>query len=153
MYANTDTLAAEAYRKCFPDGYEIIPTPGIGLYCGFAAVIKTMETMHPDIPLPTIEELLEIFNTEDVQEEIAPFLLDNVNNFTADEVGLVLRLWGECFFLNLRLGYIVGDAAYLVPQDGEAIIIWIHNDNAEALDGCVGHWSGVSAWSSISPHQ
>jgi len=143
MVNTADNVAAAAYRTDFPDGHEIIPTSGEGLHCGLAAVLNTMEAMHPTLPHPTVSDLLIVFFSPEFKEMAAPFGLDNVNNFTVDQVGAVLRWWGATNNLALRLGYVVGEKAFLVPQVGEANIVWIENDGAEALFGSLGHWSGL----------
>jgi len=135
-------LAAVAYKLYFPNGHDIIPTSGEGLLCGFRAVINTMEALYPCVPRPTVDDLLTVFHSPEFVEWAEPFGLDNPNNFTADQVGAVLRLWGIYNSLSLRLGYVVGEEAFLLPHDGDAIIVWIHNDNGEASWG-VGHWSGM----------
>lgn len=101
-----------------------------------------MEAMYPDLTCPTLDDLTTVFSSKEYVELAKPFGLNNPNNFSADQVGAVLRLWGLHNSLSLRLGYVVRGEAFLLPQDGDANIVWIHNDNGEASRG-IGHWSGM----------
>lgn len=66
-----------------------------------------MEAMYPDLPCPTLDDLTTVFSSPEYVELAKPFGLNNPNNFSADQVGAVLRLWGLHNSLSLRLGYVV----------------------------------------------
>ncbi|KEZ43445.1 hypothetical protein SAPIO_CDS4631 [Scedosporium apiospermum] len=65
------------------------------------------------------------------------FSMENANEYTADQLALVLGILGEACNLNLHLG-VSADGAddYVVPappRNGVQRVVWIHNDNAENL--------------------
>ena len=65
--------------------------------------------------------------------------MSNVNNLTLDQVALVLYQWSLGQTHRFQIGVVLeGHGPYLVPipsEEGETVIVWIHNDNASALLG------------------
>lgn len=122
------------YFGAFPNGYDVIPTPGDGLLCGFHAVICSMEAMDPDLARPTIEELQVVFKSLGNAE----FGLDNDNYFHVDQVGAALYFWGTKYDMNLQVGYIpLGEPPVLVPHPNEdpTTVVFIQH--------APGHFSGL----------
>lgn len=145
------TSAQEAYDATFPNGIELIDTDGSYLLCGLRAVIETMAAMHPHLPRPTTDDLLEILNSEEFQQHQSDFNLDNSNNFFIDQVGAILQFWANTYHdLALQVGSIIeGQPPMLVPFEGPEIplIIWIHNapvrTSSSKMVGDLRHFSGV----------
>ncbi len=126
--------ALQKYLETFPHSLEIIPTPGTGLLCGFAAVILSMEAMDPDLARPTVEELQVAFKSL----QNAEFGLHNENFFHVDQVGAALYVWGTQYDMNLQVGYVPdGQPPQLVPHpnDEPTIVVFMHH--------VPGHFSGL----------
>ena len=45
------------YQGTFPRGANILQTSGVGLLCGWNAVIGSMRAQYPTVPSPTVEQL------------------------------------------------------------------------------------------------
>lgn len=132
--SKVNSAALERYLEVFPNGHQIIPTPGNGLLCGFHAVILSMEAMDPDLARPTVEELQVVFKSLDN----AAFGLDNEDYFHVDQVGAALYFWGTKYDMNLQVGYIpLGESPVLVPHpnEDETTVIFIQH--------APGHFSGL----------
>ena len=136
--------ALEEFESSFPYGYEIMDTSSEGLLCGWHSVILSMSAQYPDLPCPSRDELQEIFDSQ-TDEFAEVFDMDNSNNFSIDQVALVLYSWGMSHGLNLRIGYQEeGEAPLLVshPNDDlDILTLWIHNDGAYLTS--IGHFSGM----------
>lgn len=93
----------------FPYGYEIMNTSAEGLLCGRYSVILSMSAQYPELPCPTRDELQDIFDS--MKDEFAEvYHMDNINNFSIDQVALVLYAWGMSCGLNMRIGYYVSSS-------------------------------------------
>ena len=141
-YTTHQIAAARRVFQVFPRGCETIPTSGAGLLCGFHAIINTMSFMQLPVAPPTVEELQEIYDSEDMKELNAIVLMDNNNNFTVDQVGATLFRWGQLRGLNLQLGYISAQAKIQMishPNDEPTIAVFIRHEDL----GLIGHYSGL----------
>jgi len=133
-----------------PVGLEPIPTASTGLRCGFYALIGSMEAQHPGLPQPTLEDLDQAFRSEEVAAANSEFGLDNTDNFRADQLAAVIRHWASRNAINIQLGVDVdGGDSYLIPIpagiQSTPITLWIHNNNAEELDGAsMSHYSAMA---------
>lgn len=59
--------AIAAYNSLFQHGANIIPTSGQGLQCAFNAIINSLQSMvdhRIEVPVPTLEQLQEVFDDE-----------------------------------------------------------------------------------------
>ena len=133
------TEADIRYAEDLPAGYFPINTSGEGQLCGMRAVIHTITAMHTDLIPPTVNELMTIFDSEKFQEHVAPFGLDNTNNFHVDQIAALLQFWGQKYcFEDLQLGYILHGTPHLVQHrsNGRARTVWIHHNG-------VNHYEGV----------
>ena len=136
--------AARRFIRVFPHGCERIPTSGAGLLCGFHAIINTMSFMQLPVAPPTVEELQEIYDSEEMKEINAIVLMDNDSNFTVDQVGATLFRWGESRGLNLQLGCTSAEAKIQMishPNDEPTIAVFIKHEDL----GLIGHYSGLKA--------
>ena len=96
--------ALKEFESSFPYGYEVMNTSAEGLLCGWHSVILSMSVQYPDLPCPTRDELRGIFAS--MKDEFAEiFDMNNINNFSIDQVALVMYAWGMSRGLNLRIGY------------------------------------------------
>ena len=131
------------YKRAFPSGHIIVETSGENLLCGFAAVINTIASMHWDLPIPTMPDLITVFNSPAMQQHQKEFGLTNENYFHVDQVAVTLFFWGLHYGLNLQVGYFPeGEQPQLVPHqnDQPRTVVWIHHvKNASG----VGHYSGM----------
>ena len=99
--------ALKEFEQAFPYGYQIMNTSAEGLLCGWHSVILSMSAQYPELPCPTREELQDIFHCQ--KDDFAEaFDMSNDNNFSIDQVALVLYTWGLSHGFNLRIGYQVG---------------------------------------------
>ena len=57
-----------AYDSIFPDGVDRIYMSGEGLLYGVRAVINTIEAIYPDLPRPTVQQLLNIRDNMEYQQ-------------------------------------------------------------------------------------
>ena len=85
-----------AYTEAFPNGHEIIRTPSNGLLCGFHAVVRSMQTMHPYLPCPAVASLLEVLNCPAFVEHANAFGMTNDNNCKSSYMIIIFSLiyWG-----------------------------------------------------------
>ncbi|KAI9700304.1 MAG: hypothetical protein M1836_002319 [Candelina mexicana] len=143
-----DPRAKVEFLKAFPRGsFSNIQTSSQGYLCGLRAVRSTMKHMHVSLPRPTMKELLEFVRSPEFVQHCLNFDLDNKDNFTADQIGVVLYTWGQRRGLNLRLGCTYPRDLMLVPHpnDYPAHIVWIYNDgyNLSGNEGAIGHYTGM----------
>ena len=140
-----------ALLDSFPHGHELIPTPSTDLMRGLYAITLSLPAQHFDLPsIATVEELHELLQSDEVVAAMLDFDMVNTNEYTADQLALVLGIWGEAHNLNLRLGVSAdGTDDYIVPsppRNGVERVVWIHNDNAERLGlARTSHYSGIRA--------
>ena len=79
-------------------------TSAEGLLCGRHSVILSISAQYPELPCPTREELQDIFDCQ--KDDFAEtFDMSNDNNFSIDQVALVVYTWGLSHGFNLRIGY------------------------------------------------
>ena len=111
-------------------------------------MISSMHAQCPDLPYPTLEELDMVFR-EQSAEHAEIYGMDNINNFSVDQVAAVLYSWGVERGLNLRLGYLEqGNYPLLVShpnEDDDIRVVWVHNNGH--WDTGLGHFSGIRRWS------
>ncbi|KAK0643260.1 hypothetical protein B0T16DRAFT_415590 [Cercophora newfieldiana] len=143
-------LARTHFWTSFPHGnYTRLPTPGTNLECGFHALRLSMEHQHPSLPVPELEELRGVFAA--MEAENAAVGMDNVNNFSADQLGAVFGAWGEGKGIKCQMGYVADDGVPVLvntrsvtgENTGEDVVrVWVYNDGA-ALRGLMGHFEGM----------
>lgn len=95
------------FNRILPHGYDILNTSPEGLLCGLEAICKSGTAILPEENVPTVWELQEIARGEDYKEQNALFateeeLMNNVNYFSADQLGLMLQIWGKSRGINLQ---------------------------------------------------
>ena len=131
-------IALLKYRESFPNGHEIVSTPGTDLLCGFYAVIISMAECYPQLRRPVSNGLEAVFNSSEFAERTKDFGLTNQNYFHIDQVGAALYYWGTLFGMNLQVGCIrEGEEPMLVPHPNDqlTVVVWIHHEP--------GHFSGL----------
>ncbi|KAK4449944.1 hypothetical protein QBC34DRAFT_85867 [Podospora aff. communis PSN243] len=144
-------LARSHFWNAFPSGtYTRIPTPGTDLECGFHALRLSIEVQCPSLRVPSLEELRNIFAK--MEEANAAVGMDNVNDFSADQLGAVFGAWGEGEGVRCQMGYVSGDDGVPVlintrnvtaEDEGEDVVrVWVYNDGA-ALMALMGHFEGI----------
>ncbi|KAK0619954.1 hypothetical protein B0T14DRAFT_430573, partial [Immersiella caudata] len=144
-------LARSHFWTSFPSGiYTRLPTPGTNLECGFHALRLSMATQCPSLRVPSLDELRDAFAK--MEEANAAVGMDNVNNFSADQLGAVFGVWGEGEGLKCQMGYVSGDDGVPVlintksvtaEDQGEDVVrVWVYNNGA-ALVGLMGHFEGI----------
>jgi hypothetical protein len=171
IQGNPTQEAKSCFDEAFPEGkWETISTKSDGLRCGLHAIINSIQALEdPTIPQPTIEMLLTVLHSAAYgkllsgpgqvlenrgalsNEQIA--LLENEQNFSVDQLAAILLLWGQTFGRELALGCKCRDKApdfVLYPDEGtDPLVVWIYNDDAEAVAG-PGHYSGMQRLKSLS---
>ena len=122
---NEEVSEAQSLFNCaFSYGFEVIPTRSAGLLCDFYAVIESITAMFSDLLCPTVEQLQDIFQSEEYIEAATPFGLMNTNQFGVDQVSAVLHLWAEGHSMDVQLGYILeGGGSVILSSDNN------HSDN------------------------
>lgn len=103
--------AATIFKTTFPFGYIKLPTSPEGLLCGMEAIVKSGKALLPDISVPTVKDLQAIARGKEYKDQNAMFatedeLMNNTNYFGADQLALMLQLWGVTSGINLQLGYL-----------------------------------------------
>ena len=101
-----------------------------------------MTYMRLPVAPPTVEELQEIYDSEEMKEMNASVLMDNENNFTVDQVGATLFRWGESRGLNLQLGCVSTVTPIQLiphPNDETTVLVFIKHEDL----GPIGHYSGL----------
>ena len=164
--STSETTAATRFKQDFPDGYEVVPTSGIGFLCGINAIVNTIRYGHPDLRPPTANELLHLYRSEDFQmgtnefliteatnEEDAEIYMDvNENHFRVDQLARLVIVWGQEQnpAIDLSLGTTEEGkqgSEMILPWELTNTIVWIHNDGNEIVEGGslvqMGHWSGL----------
>lgn len=129
----------------FPLGWATIPTPGTGLLCGFYAIIASMKAQFPGLPVPTVAELQDYFESptdERIQGAKIDVGMDNFNNFTFDQLGGVLWNWAVDRGIVLQLGVLFDkgrDDPFISPlpnypgmpeEHFAQNLLWIHNNSS-----------------------
>ncbi|OIW24041.1 hypothetical protein CONLIGDRAFT_121852 [Coniochaeta ligniaria NRRL 30616] len=155
--AATEKEIREAYMRSFPHGYERILTSAHGLLCGLRALIASIVAQEPErlYPPPAVEDLQDLlsknpFFQDFIETSRYKKLEKDKNNFTADQLGGVLHVWGESLKppRNLRLGIVrpLQGEMLLPAPDGDQIIIWVYNDDAQSESEwipIIGHYEGL----------
>src|SRR5271163_4500286 len=161
------------YHNAFPNGHRVVLTDGEGKLCGLNAIVISAKEQHLR-PRPYLKDLQAIVDGDEYlactvansPEEVKAVTKDN---FTQDQLALILKLYGDKIEqpLQLALGKLSqphlhpaqltdlsvvqnkddSDFQFSItphPQADEAKLIWIHSDNAEnAKEGVLGHFSGL----------
>jgi hypothetical protein len=148
--------ATAAFNSLFPHGHDIIPTLGTGLQCAFYAMINSLQDMKDrgvNVPVPSLEDLQEVFDDANFQAQLREFETDFVEaerqNYRVDQAGAVLNWWASIYYgESLRLGWIVNQRKpWLTPfqdllESGEQpTYVFIHN-NSTGAEG-LNHFSGL----------
>ncbi|KAK0701663.1 hypothetical protein B0T26DRAFT_734209 [Lasiosphaeria miniovina] len=152
--------ARQRFWDAFPGGRFVrLATPGDDLECALHAAIISMEHQAAprsgsSLPLPTVEELRDIFFSGPVTEYNEVVGLSNVNDLTADQLSAVFEEWGRANLpagTRCQLGYVTDDGVPVMMNtpdvetadpDPTVLRIWVFNDGA-SLRGGVGHYEGI----------
>lgn len=132
-----------------PALWEIIPTPGDGFLCGFYALMRSLGAQMPDLPTPTLQELLGIYKGPAMTKRNAAVALTNRNYFGVDQVAGTLYEWGLEKGANLQLGCLIEGRDPLLlgteTSDNDNVrVLWIHNNNVnERNPTLINHFSGL----------
>lgn len=132
-----------------PTFWEIIPTPGDGFLCGFYALMRSLGAQMPDLPTPTLQELLDIYKGPAMTKRNAAVALTNRNYFGVDQVAGTLYEWGLEKGANLQLGCLIEGRDPLLlgteTSDNDNVrVLWIHNNNVnERNPTLINHFSGL----------
>lgn len=151
--ANESPVARALLQFQFPKGYYHVLVEGTGPLRGARALRASIG--HTNIrPLPTISQLLHVFEHEDLisfERSLGPVeRRSNVDNFDIDKLAMVLRLWGAQHNLTLRLGWILADRRSFVADANRARapmeqIIWIATSSITGGENgnVTHHYDGV----------
>ncbi|KAG9236510.1 hypothetical protein BJ875DRAFT_482158 [Amylocarpus encephaloides] len=135
-----------------------IQVSGEGLECGIRAIIATMRAGNCNFDLPSESDLRDILHRQYNQLMDHPnFKLGSpqelqqvigLDNFSVDQLGGALRLWGEERGLVLQLGWVVGNQAQLAAIElagcGPVTRVWIGNNGANQVNNnLIGHYCGL----------
>jgi hypothetical protein len=175
LLKNIESVDAHSlYDAEFPNGHKLLFTSGNGKLCGFNAVIKSAAEQGIEPP-PTLEVLQGIAKSSEYLAHILSHSPDpeNVaiaeNNFTQEELGLVVQFYGDSINQPLQLAVGKSPYSYLTfhkltyltvvkdkvgegvsycitphPHPEHAKSLWVHCDNAEDdTHGILGHWSAL----------
>lgn len=148
--------AQNRFANDFPGGYRRLFTNGLGLRCGLFAVQRMMQDLDlPGFEVPDMDTLLQVVaeanqqaydqvvgpHGEATQEVLSQIVNDNM--FGADQLDQVVRIYGERYGANLRLGLVrTGTSPQMVPRqttNEDETMIWVHYDPAG-----VGHFSAIA---------
>lgn len=144
----------KTFDATFPHGYETLPTSSEDEHCGLYAVIATIAAMRPNLPCPTIDELLEALNSKACQDNFTEFEVDPPKKFfSVDELALILGHWANAKGLVVYMGYVkeipeaeeepfLEDPHIITPdnEDPKATVVWVYHDGA---DGHLAHFWGM----------
>ena len=137
------------YKKAFPYGHETIGNSGEGLYCGFFAVIASMEAQYSTMRPPSVKELEVVRDSHQVQAWAKSLGFDEVMNFHVEFLAKIFEEWALTINpeLSFRLGVYekhqngeVLPRLHLLPND-KALILWISGD----LGPQGGHYEGMQS--------
>jgi len=146
----TKTVAESLLQRDLPGGYDRISTSGEGLLCGIRAIIASVAAQHPDIPQPTEKELVEIVNSQHYRDEARQFGGAARSNFRADQLDGFVHWYYDSFDYNVSVGVVAQGQAPFLPggdsdEQGDRLLVWIHNDNAVDRTGAAfNHWEGLA---------
>lgn len=106
-----------------------------------------MMAMHPSLPLPTTGELHAIAKSPEIRTHAVGSGVDNIDDYSVDQVAAVLEAWGKSFGRVLRLGCLTKDQRpFIQNREDGATIIWIHNNGNNLTKGePMGHYEGMRA--------
>ncbi|KAL8926680.1 MAG: hypothetical protein Q9208_002754 [Pyrenodesmia sp. 3 TL-2023] len=144
----------EIFDATFPHGFDVLETASAGELCGFYAIIKTISSMFPKTPCPTIEELSDTLASQACQHHFTTFVPDRPppkKFFSPDELAVILDFWAKPKSLVMRVGCIKQlpsakeapffSKPYITGENNpNATVVWIHNNGAE---NALAHWSGM----------
>lgn len=141
--------ARRLFQGQFPTGYTTIWVSGYNLLCGVRALTESINASG--LGCQALEsDLLEIRRSPqitDFEQETGSEARLNTNNFFIDQLGAILRIWGQQRGLDLQLGYILSDTrAFRVPAETAltAQIIWISSSSSTGVDGSqIDHYKGI----------
>ncbi|KAK9420417.1 hypothetical protein SUNI508_06413 [Seiridium unicorne] len=136
-----NALARAKYRsfrdkfvKQFPHGFDVLPTSGSRLLCAFFAIIGSIAAQYPSMPVPTIDELYELFLhpvDPGVQASKAVTQLLNKGDLSIDQAAATLYDWGLPRGLTLDVGVFMPMSTRrhmiigLPKDDGSSQTVWI----------------------------
>lgn len=146
----------QRFDESFPHGFDRIFVPSNNLHCGLYAVIASLESQHPDLDFhPSLEDLLERTECVEYIVRCNEFGLANDNNFTIDQIGLMVYIFYKEYRLNVQVGGKPRDAApFLIPtpdsDKDDCVVVWLYNDDngqiIESNDGAFtiySHYEGM----------
>lgn len=150
--------AARRFDASFPNRqFNLVPTSGWNLLCGMFAV-QTMLRDVPDLPEPTIRELIEIRDAQRARQVAEIFqgarrvqrgafnAVNNMNMFEPAQLDNVVRAYGQRHHMNLRVGFIDNLGNIDMPgRDNDDLttndeyMVWLHLDRRNG-----GHYSAMT---------
>jgi hypothetical protein len=112
------------YNHHFSYGHDVLPISGRNLHCSLFAVENSLKH-RADLPDWNHVDFLNV-----VKVSCKEFGLGNTQNFSVDQLSLILQLKGRKEGVKLRLGYIVNDQPYLsmIEDDVSSTVLWVHLD-------------------------
>jgi hypothetical protein len=141
--------ARQLFHSQFPTGYTTIWVSGYNLLCGIRALKESINASG--LGCQALEsDLLEIRRSAqitDFEQETGTEARLNINNFFIDQLGAILRIWGQQRSLDLQLGYILSDTrAFRAPAETTPTtqIIWISSSSSTGVDSSqIDHYEGI----------
>ncbi|RVX71516.1 hypothetical protein B0A52_05088 [Exophiala mesophila] len=149
----------QLFDASFPFGFDRIMVSSDNLHCGLYAVIASLTSQHPTLDVyPSVEDLLDCSKGPEYKKTCEEFALANDDNFTIDQIGLMVYLFykdNENYKYNVQVGGKPKDAApFLVPtpdsHKDDCVVVWIYNDAngqiVESRDGdftIYSHYEGL----------
>ena len=172
-----DVWAWELFNKSFPGGIaEIMETNGEDKKCGFYAFIESMNEQW-DVGV-TFDEMEKAFMCPEVHGIMCEeWGLENMNDFTADQIAATARNWAlqntpdadaGVPAADVYIGFVADqmpgavavfsrdDVSGPVPEGRRRLIVWLHNDNMTDIlqrQGAFAEQIGqtYNHWSGLAP--
>jgi hypothetical protein len=145
----------ERFAVDFPDGYDVQKTSARNLECGLHAIAISTQFLNPLLDPKAsgdlehrVQQFRDVIKSRIYQQVIEGIPgMDNVNNLTADQIALVLQIWGRKNAMDLQLGTVMasGTVFLLSTTFKNPIRIWIHNDSKGDMSSkVINHWEGIT---------
>lgn len=121
----------------------------MNLECGFHAVRLSIAAQHPDLSVPSLDELREAFQSMEEDNKAVGMDQGNTDNFSVDQLGGAVSRWAAKRGVKCQLGYVSeGKRAVLVNTNEVTAYqpgvkrVWVWIDEA-SLYGGIGHYEGL----------
>ncbi|KIV91402.1 hypothetical protein PV10_05945 [Exophiala mesophila] len=149
----------QLFDASFPFGFDRIMVSSDNLHCGLYAVIASLTSQHPTLDVyPSVKDLLDCSKGPEYKKTCEEFALTNDDNFTIDQIGLMVYLFykdNTNYKYNVQVGGKPKDAApFLVPtpdsHKDDCVVVWIYNDaNGQIVESSDGDFTIYSHYEGL----